>query len=98
MAPAMLTQTLRALRRAPAFSAIAILSLGLAVAVNTSLFGFVDALANPREPYANTGSVFSTYTIGGDRRVEIPADVEEKALRGGLQSAKETASFITFSS
>lgn len=93
-----LTHTIRALRRAPAFSAIAIVSLALAIAVNTSLFGFVDALVNPPVPYANAGRVFSTYTIGGDRSRPLPPDATERALRRGLLSAEETASFLTFNS
>jgi predicted permease len=94
----MLKQTITALRRAPGFATIAILSIGLAIAVNTSLFGFVDALINPFQPYANADRVFSTYTTGGDRRRPIAPKTQERALREGLQSADETAPFVAFSS
>lgn len=93
----MLEHTLKALRRAPAFSAIAILSLGLAVAVNTSLFAFVDSLVNPPQPYANANRVWSSFTIGGDRRVTIPPNARKRALREALRSADATAPFATFS-
>ncbi len=92
----MVKHTVRALKRAPAFSIVAVLSLGLAVAANTTLFGFVDALVNPVQPYANAERVFSSYSIGGDRNRPLPPLAVAKTLRAGLGSADATASFVSF--
>ncbi len=43
---------LRSLRRSPAFVAIAVLSLGLAIGLNTTTFAMLDAITNPYLPFS----------------------------------------------
>ncbi len=43
---------LRSLRRSPGFVAIAVLSLGLAIGLNTTMLSMIDAIIDPYVPYA----------------------------------------------
>ena len=57
---------LRWLARSPGFTAVAILSLGLGVGVNTAMFSLVDALLLRPLPVADPGSLVDVFTTGGD--------------------------------
>ncbi len=57
---------LRWLRRSPGFTAVAILSLGLGVGVNTAMFSLVDALMLRPLPVADPGTLVDVFTSGGD--------------------------------
>ncbi|HEX6162303.1 MAG TPA: ABC transporter permease, partial [Vicinamibacterales bacterium] len=57
---------LRWMRRSPGFSAVAILSLGLGVGVNTAMFSLVDAMLFRPLPVASPGTLVDVFTAGGD--------------------------------
>ena len=57
---------LRWMARSPGFSAVAILSLGLGVGVNTAMFSLVDSLLFRPLPVTSPGSLVDIFTAGGD--------------------------------
>jgi predicted permease len=57
---------LRWMRRSPGFSAVAILSLGLGVGVNTAMFSLVDSLLFRPLPVASPATLVDVFTSGGD--------------------------------
>ena len=57
---------LRWMGRSPGFSAVAILSLGLGVGVNTAMFSLVDSLLFRPLPVSSPESLVDVFTAGGD--------------------------------
>jgi hypothetical protein len=57
---------LRWMARSPGFSAVAILSLGLGVGVNTAMFSLVDSLLFRPLPVSSPGTLVDVFTTGGD--------------------------------
>jgi predicted permease len=57
---------LRWMRRSPGFSAVAILSLGLGVGVNTAMFSLVDSLLLRPLPVTAPDTLVDIFTTGGD--------------------------------
>src|SRR4029078_12326263 len=57
---------LRWMRRSPGFSAVAILSLGLGVGVNTAMFSRVDSLLFRPLPVTSPETLVDVFTTGGD--------------------------------
>jgi predicted permease len=57
---------LRWMRRSPGFSAVAILSLGLGVGVNTAMFSLVDSLLFRPLPVTSPSTLVDIFTTGGD--------------------------------
>ncbi len=57
---------LRWMLRSPGFSAVAILSLGLGVGVNTAMFSLVDSLLFRPLPVSSPGTLVDVFTAGGD--------------------------------
>ena len=57
---------LRWMRRSPGFSAVAILSLGLGVGVNTAMFSLVDSLLFRPLPVTAPETLVDVFTTGGD--------------------------------
>ncbi|HJU42811.1 MAG TPA: ABC transporter permease [Vicinamibacterales bacterium] len=57
---------LRWMARSPGFSAVAILSLGLGVGVNTAMFSLVDALLFRPLPVTSPETLVDVFTTGGD--------------------------------
>ena len=58
---------LRSLRRSPGFVAIAVLSLGLAIGLNTTMLSMIDAIINPYVPYAQPQRLFDLVPYGMTR-------------------------------
>ena len=56
----------RSLRRSPGFSAVAVLSLGLGVGVNTAMFSLVDALLFRPIPVQDPGTLVDLFSTDGD--------------------------------
>jgi predicted permease len=56
----------RWMRRSPGFSAVAILSLGLGVGVNTAMFSLVDSLLFRPLPVTSPETLVDVFTSGGD--------------------------------
>jgi predicted permease len=61
-----LRYALRWLRRSPGFAAVAILSLGLGIGVNTAMFSLVDAVLLRPLPVRDPGSLADVFTSSGD--------------------------------
>ncbi len=57
---------LRWMARSPGFSAVAILSLGLGVGVNTAMFSLVDSVLFRPLPVSSPGTLVDVFTTGGD--------------------------------
>ena len=57
---------LRWMARSPGFSAVAILSLGLGVGVNTAMFSLVDSLLFRPLPVSSPDTLVDVFTTGGD--------------------------------
>jgi putative ABC transport system permease protein len=57
---------LRWMARSPGFSAVAVLSLGLGVGVNTAMFSLVDSLLFRPLPVSSPGTLVDVFTTGGD--------------------------------
>ncbi len=57
---------LRGLARSPGFFAVAVLSLGLGVGVNTAMFSLVDALLFRPLPVSSPATLVDVFTTGGD--------------------------------
>ncbi|MFI5233694.1 MAG: ABC transporter permease [Gemmatimonadales bacterium] len=53
-----LPRTLRSLKRAPGFVAIATLSLGAALGLSTSVFALIDAMRHPASPYRDVDQLY----------------------------------------
>ncbi len=56
----------RSMRRSPGFFAVAVLSLGLGVGVNTAMFSLVDALLFRPLPVQAPGTLVDLFSTGGD--------------------------------
>jgi hypothetical protein len=61
-----LRYALRWLRRSPGFAAVAILSLGLGIGVNTAMFSLVDAVLLRPLPVQDPGSLADVFTNSSD--------------------------------
>jgi predicted permease len=86
-----LRYALRSLGRSPIFTVVAVLSLGLALAVNTTMFALVDAVRHPYIPYDDR-PVFRASFLGGGPKGPTAVDRFE-AVRAGLHSAESVVGF-----
>jgi predicted permease len=68
-----LRQALRALRRAPAFSVVAIVLLGVAIGSATATFSVVDAILVRGLPYANASRLRTVYERSDDGSLRVPS-------------------------
>ena len=76
----------RALAKAPLFTIVAVVSLALALALNTTMFALVDAALYPPNPYPDADRIAQPLFRGGDPKHPVPNEVRVKALRDGLRS------------
>ena len=84
---------IRSLAKSPLFTVVAIVSLALALAVNTTVFALIDAIVHPAVPYRDGGRAFSiTYTPSGRNT----STLEERyaAIRDGFQSAETVVPYF----
>jgi predicted permease len=83
---------IRSLAKSPIFTAVAALSLALALAVNTTMFALVDAVIHPTMPYHDAGRAYTIRYMGAVRRTST---MEERfdALRSGLRSADQVVPY-----
>jgi putative ABC transport system permease protein len=85
-----LTHALRSLRRSPGFVALATVTLGLGLALTTTMFALLDSVTRPYTPYLHAERLFSVLTRY-DRRV-VPVGEAElyRHLRDGIRSFDAT--------
>ncbi len=76
---------IRSLGKSPVFTGVAIVSLALALAVNTTMFALVDAAVNPSVPYDDGGRAYKVSYLPAGKN---SSTYEERldALRRGLRS------------
>ena len=84
----------RSLAKAPLFSAVAILSLGLALALNTTMFALADSVLHPYVPYPNADRLVIPWWHGGDFRRPVPSAELFKGVRDGMHSYQRLTSYI----
>jgi putative ABC transport system permease protein len=83
----------RSLAKAPLFTAVAIVSLGLALALNTSVFALADAVVHPFVPYPEAERVITPGFRGGDTQKPLPSDERFRVIRDEMHSYDAIASF-----
>ena len=85
----------RSLANAPLFTAVAIVSLGLALALNTSVFALADAVVHPYVPYPEPEHIITPVFIGGDPQKPLTADERFRVVRDEMHSYDAIASFTS---
>src|SRR5262249_53722230 len=86
-----LRDAVRALRRAPAFSVVAIVMLALAIGSATATFSVVDAILVRGLPYANAARLRTVYERSDDGSLRVPSfptfsdwQADAASLRGAI--------------
>jgi putative ABC transport system permease protein len=74
-------RVINTLRRSPAYVAISVTSLGIALGLATAAFALVDTITNPVVPYVNVDALYRVQSYGGDRRHLPTAEESLAALR-----------------
>lgn len=74
------------LSKAPLFTAVAVTSLGLALALNTTMFALADAVLHPHDPYPHSERIVFPSVFGGDPKRSLGLDIRLQAVRDGLHS------------
>jgi predicted permease len=82
--PNLASPSLRMLGRHRRFSALAIVSLGVAIALNTSMYGVLDAMIRPRIEMRSPEQLYLMPYFGDFRRL-IPLHERNQAIREGLR-------------
>lgn len=83
---------LRSLRRQPMFLATSVLSLAIAIGLNTTVYSMLDAMLNPRIAGAHPERLY-TIRYFGDVRHVLPAGAVTEALRDGLRSYQAVSGY-----
>jgi putative ABC transport system permease protein len=76
----------RSLGKAPTFTAVAIVSLGLALALNTSVFALADAVLHPYVPYPDPDRIVTPSFLGGDPKGQLGFDERFRIVRDQMRS------------
>jgi putative ABC transport system permease protein len=76
---------LRTLARHRGFTAVAILSLAVAIALNTTMYSAMDAMLDPRINARQPDHIYTLSYYAG-ARLRPTTDVIEEALRGGMRT------------
>ncbi len=76
-----LKRTIRSLRRSPAYVAVAVLSLGVALGLTTATFAMVDGALHPKVQFADPGRLFSVDLRYGDQHHLPSVDELARVLR-----------------
>ncbi len=85
--------SLRALRRQPAFVAVAVLSLALAIGANSAIFSFADALLLRPLPVRNPTAVFDVSSTTPDNPLEGMSFPDYRDLRDKSRSFSGLAAY-----
>lgn len=82
---------LRTLRKQPVFAAVVILSLGLAIALNTSMYGVLDALVHPRTDIRDPERLLWLQYYG-DYKISTSAE-RDSAVHDGVKAIEQMTYF-----
>src|SRR5216684_2922593 len=85
--------SLRALRRQPAFVAVGVLSLALAIGANSAIFSFADAVLLRPLPVKNPTAVFDVSNITPDNPIEGMSFPDYRDLRDKSRSFSGLAAY-----
>ena len=88
-----LRRAARALAKAPLFTSVAVVSLGLALALNTTMFALADAVVHPYVPYPEPDRVVIPTFRGGDPKKALSFYVRLDAIRDGLKIYDHIATY-----
>lgn len=80
----------RTLRKQPGFTAVVVVSLALAIALNTTMYGVLDALIHPRVDIRDPDNVYKIRLFGEYKR-RVPAAVRDSLLRTAVPSIEAVA-------
>src|SRR5687768_2685908 len=87
---------LRSLRRHPAFSVMAVLSLAIGIGANAVIFGVVRAVLFPNSPLAQAETFVNVYETEGGRGFNPPSHANIEDLRKGATSVFSGIAASTF--
>jgi putative ABC transport system permease protein len=90
--PSPLRYALRSLGRSPGFVAAAVVSLGLALALNTTTFALLDAVRHPPIPYAHPERIARANFFGGGKDAPSLED-RTRAVRDGFHGYEAFSTF-----
>ncbi len=79
--------TARTLRKQPVFTTVVVLSLALAIAVNTTMYGILDALTHPRLDMRNPSALY-WIRFYGDYHWKVDNRARDAALTSGLHGVE----------
>ena len=88
----------RGLRRSPLFAGVAVLSLGLALALNTTMFALVDAVLHPHVPYPAPERLYMVWVRGDDPGRYVDDALKADAIRASLRLAEGSTLYSGLSS
>lgn len=93
-----LRRATRALAKAPIFAGVAVISLGLALALNTTMFALVDAVLHPYVPYPHPERIAAPLFHGGDMKHWVTWDARFAEVRDGMHSYDRISSYMSLGS
>ena len=88
-----LRYALRSLGKSPGFVAAAVVSLGLALALNTTTFALVDAVRHPPMPYADPERIAIAIFFGGGKEAPVLPEERLRAVRDGFRGYEKFSSY-----
>jgi putative ABC transport system permease protein len=88
-----LRRATRSLAKAPLFTSVAVVSLGLALALNTTMFALADAVVHPRVPYPEPERTVVPTFRGGEFKRFVNFDIRFAAVRDGVQGYDRIAAY-----
>jgi putative ABC transport system permease protein len=88
-----LRRAARALAKARLFTSVAVVSLGLALALNTTMFALADAVLHPYVPYPEPDRIVVPMFRGGDPKHPLSFDARFAAIRDGLSAYDRIAAY-----
>ena len=83
----------RSLAKAPLFTAVAVVSLGLALALNTSVFALADGVVHPYVPYPEPERIITPALFAGDPKKPLSHEERFRAVRDEMHVYDAIASF-----
>src|SRR5689334_11836934 len=85
---------LRSLRRSPAFTVVAVIALGIAIAANASVFGFLDSVAFRKLDVADPEKIVAAYAKQGEASLLNVSYSTFTALKTNVPSFSDVAAFL----